>query len=32
MKTLRMYPTSLNERFLDEAVDVLEKVTMFASD
>ncbi|WP_290095734.1 L-threonylcarbamoyladenylate synthase [uncultured Duncaniella sp.] len=25
MKTLRMYPTSLNERFLDEAVDVLEK-------
>ena len=25
MKTLRMYPTSLNERFLDEAVAVLEK-------
>lgn len=24
MKTLRMYPTSLNDRFLDEAVDVLE--------
>ena len=25
MKTLRMYPTSINERYLDEAVETLEK-------